>query len=408
MVLLDLLAESREVHGLDLVVAHVDHGIHPESSGVAERVQALATSYGLPFELARLALGPGTGETAARTQRYARLEEMSARVGAQVIFTAHHADDQVETVLMRVIAGSGPAGLSGMATLSGRLVRPLLSVPRSELIRHLQEKGLDGWLDPANSNPRHLRSWIRTELLPAMRRRVPGVDANLQRLSRQAGRDRAAWDAVLEALPELDLRVESEAISVAASSLGGYDSPLAQAVILAVARRVGCQLGPARIVRVFALLGGSSGARVPLGGGWAAELAFGRLRIWRSAPESDRGSWALEGSQGEGAWGRWAFRWQPAIAPHQQSRAGMSAWFAFDALTIRAWSPGERLKPLGGTGRRLIVRCFQEERVPRSRRASWPVVARHEEIIWIPGVCRSDALLPLKGTEALRVDAEYA
>jgi tRNA(Ile)-lysidine synthetase-like protein len=86
----------------------------------------------------------------------------------------------------------------------------------------------------------------------------------------------------------------------------------------------------------------------------------------------------------------------------------MSAWFTFDALTVRAWSPGERLKPLGGTGRRLIVRCFQEERVPRSRRASWPVVARHEEIIWIPGVCRSDALLPLKGTEALRVDAEYA
>jgi tRNA(Ile)-lysidine synthase len=86
----------------------------------------------------------------------------------------------------------------------------------------------------------------------------------------------------------------------------------------------------------------------------------------------------------------------------------MSAWFTFEGLTVRGWLPGEKLKPLGGSGRRLIVRCFQERRVPRSRRASWPVLAQNKEIIWIPGVCRSDALLPAEGTEALRVDAEYA
>ena len=86
----------------------------------------------------------------------------------------------------------------------------------------------------------------------------------------------------------------------------------------------------------------------------------------------------------------------------------MSAWFSSDPLTVRAWSAGEKLKPLGGTGRRLVVRCFQEVRVPRSRRVSWPVLAQNQEIIWIPGVCRSDALLPARGTEALRVDAEYA
>ena len=86
----------------------------------------------------------------------------------------------------------------------------------------------------------------------------------------------------------------------------------------------------------------------------------------------------------------------------------MSAWFSSDQLTVRAWSAGEKLKPLGGTGRRLVVRCFQEVRVPRSRRVSWPVLAQNQEIIWIPGVCRSDALLPARATEALRVDAEYA
>jgi tRNA(Ile)-lysidine synthase len=406
--MLDLLVRSRDTHGLDLVVAHVDHGIHPESGIVADRVRALAASYGLPVEIGRLELGPETAETAARSARHAWLEGVRLRLQAGVIFTAHHQDDQIETVLMRVLAGTGPAGLAGMAPVRGRLVRPLLSISRSDLLRYLEETGLEAWLDPANADPRHLRSWIRTELLPTLRRRLPRVDASLERVSRHAARDRAAWDLVLDALPGLDPVAEFEGISVAAPSLGGYDSPLAQAVILAAARRTGCPLGPRRAGRVLDLLrSGASGARVPLGGRWMAELSCGRLRIWRDAPPLVRGPVALEGARGQGSWGRWVFRWEPARAPERQPRSGMSAWFTTDALTVRAWSPGEKLKPLGGTGRRLIVRCFQEERVPRSRRGSWPVLAQNEEIIWIPGVCRSDALLPPRGTEALRVDAEY-
>ena len=409
VVLLDLLVRTNDVHGLDLQVAHLDHGIHPDSAGVAERVAALARSHGLPFHLGELALGPNAGETIARAKRYAWLESLRDRLGAVSIFTAHHADDQVETVLMRALAGSGPAGLAGMSVSSGRLARPLLAIRRAELIDYLEQSDLTSWLDPANSDTRHLRSWIRTELLPVLRSRLPGVDANLLRMCRQAARDRAAWDAVLDALPELELRSKNQEISVAASSLHGYDSPLMEAVILAAARRAGCQLGPSRVGRVLDLLkGGSSGAWVPLGGDWIAELAFDRLRICRDFRERDTGRWSLEGQSGRGEWGRWHFRWAPSAAPDEQSRTGMSAWFTFDPLTVRGWSPGERLKPLGGTGRRLIVRCFQEVRVPRSRRGSWPVLARHDEVIWIPGVCRSDALLPAGGTEALRVDAEYA
>jgi tRNA(Ile)-lysidine synthase len=407
--LLDLLVRSHDAHGLDLIVAHLDHGIHPDSGLVAEQVQALAGSYGLPVHVGRLALGPDAGETLARTERYAWLEELRARLGAGVIFTAHHADDQVETVLMRVLGGSGPAGLAGMATVRGEVVRPLLSFPRAELLRHLEETGLQFWVDPANTDPRHLRSWLRDQLLPMLRRRLPDVDTKIQRTSRQAGRDRAAWDSVLDALPELDFLAESDGISVAALSLGGYDSPLAQAVILAAARRAGCQLGPARVGRVLALVkSGISGSRVPLGGEWIAELSYGRLRIWRSVQTSERSAWPLEGQSGRGSWGRWSFRWALATVPDQQERTGMTAWVTFDPLTVRAWSPGEKLKPLGGTGRRLVVRCFQEVQVPRSRRVSWPVLAQNQEIIWIPGVCRSAALLPAPGTEALRVDAEYA
>jgi tRNA(Ile)-lysidine synthase len=96
------------------------------------------------------------------------------------------------------------------------------------------------------------------------------------------------------------------------------------------------------------------------------------------------------------------------VAPEHQERAGLTAWFSSDSLLVRAWSAGEKLKPLGGNGRRLVVRCFQEMHVPRSRRGLWPVVTQHHEIIWIPGVCRSDVQLPSRGSEAVRVDAEYA
>jgi tRNA(Ile)-lysidine synthetase-like protein len=244
--------------------------------------------------------------------------------------------------------------------------------------------------------------------MPVLRLRIPSVDANLTRLAGQSGRDRAAWDSVLDALPGLELAAEPEGISVAAAGLAAYDSPLTQAIILGVARRVGCRLGPARIGRVLALLHeGGSGARAPLGAGWSAELAFGRLRIWQDGLDEQQSTWTLRGDRGEGTWGRWRFRWQPSIAPEEQPRAAMSAWFTSAAFTVRSWAPGEKLKPLGGNGRRLIVRCFQESRVPRGRRSAWPVLARNQEIVWIPGVCRSDALLPAEGTEALRIDAEY-
>jgi tRNA(Ile)-lysidine synthase len=406
--LLDLLARSRDAHGSELIVAHVDHGIHPDSRRVAEQVRELANAYGLQFEGGRLRLGSAAGETAARQERYAWLDATRMRVGAQYIVTAHHADDQVETVLMRVLEGSGPAGLAAMAPVNGCLVRPLLAFRRSQLLLYLEDAGLEAWLDPANADSRHLRSWIRSELLPLVRTRLPEVDARLERVVRQAARDRAAWDAVLDALPSLDLQVEPEAISVAASALAGYDSALAQAVVLAAARRIGCRLGPSRVGRICALLkSGVSGARVPLGARWTAELTFGRLRL--AADESPGvDAWTLEGGRGERAWGRWRFRWELATAPEQQDRVGLSAWFTPDSLTVRAWAPGEKLKPLGGTGRRLIVRCFQEVRVPRSRRGSWPVLAQYDDVIWIPGVCRSDARVPARGTEALRVDAEYA
>src|SRR3954452_10317501 len=117
--LFHLLVRTKPEHRLELVVAHVDHGIHPESARVAEQVGRMADTYGIAFESVRLDLGGGASETAARARRYAALEAIRLRAGAELIFTAHHADDQAETVLMRALEGSGPAGLAGIAHVRG-------------------------------------------------------------------------------------------------------------------------------------------------------------------------------------------------------------------------------------------------------------------------------------------------
>jgi tRNA(Ile)-lysidine synthase len=406
--LLHLLHDSRDLHRLELVVAHFDHGIHPDSAAVAGGVRALAARLGLEYEEGRGALGPGAGETSARAARYAWLEATRARLDAALIFTAHHADDQVETILMRVLKGSGPAGLAGMAPRQGAVVRPLLSFRRSVILRYVRAEGLAVWGDPANQDPRHLRAWLRGDVLPLLRTRLPLVEAALVGLGRQAARGRAAWNAVLDVLPALDFRLERDGFSVAARPLSGYDSALGETVIMSAARRTGCRLGPTRAGRVLRLVErGGSGAGVPLGEGWVAELAFGRLVVTRAAPGADSAAWPLQGAEGEGAWGRWHVRWSREPAPERQERTGLAAWFAPAPLVVRMWSAGERIRPLGGTGRRLLVRCFQDARVPRSRRASWPVLAGPGGVVWIPGVSRSDALLPEPGTEAVRVDAEH-
>jgi tRNA(Ile)-lysidine synthase len=406
--LLDLLVRSRDEHGLHLAVAHFDHGIHPDSAGVAQRVGELAAGMGLAFHCGRGALGSEAAETAAREARYDFLESLRLELGAGAVFLGHHADDQVETVLMRVLAGSGPAGLAAMEAVSGPLIRPLLPFRRVELAQYVRARSLPVWVDPANADSRHQRAWIRTELLPRLRSRVPAIESSLLRVADQARGDRQAWNALLDVIPGLDVKQDFNGISVAGARVRQLDSSLAEALLLALARRVGCPLGPVRARRVLGLLNGTrSGSFLPLSRGWRAELSFGRLSLVKpSAAATPPPVWSIRGEQGEGSWGPWRLRWSRQDAPSRQERGGLTAWFAADSLLVRGWEAGQRVRPLAGSGRRLVVRCFQDARVPRSRRATWPVVVGGEEVVWVPGVCRSDALVPSSGTEALRVDAE--
>lgn len=408
LALLHLLARSPAAAGLTLHVAHADHGIHPDSGVVAESVATVAAGLGLPVHVGRLGLGTGASETRAREARYAWLSKQAGEVGACLVLTAHHQDDQVETILMRALKGSGPAGLAGIATRHGRLLRPLLPFRRNELAEYLHRKGIQAWSDPSNLDVRHQRSWIRAEVLPMLRRRVPDVDLRLLEMGRLAALNRSAWDALLDRLPGLDLAREAGAVSVAATPLRGYDSAILRSLLGALGRRIGGQIGPVRAGRIERLLGsGRSGAVAELGAGYMAELSFGRLRLFRGARHPVL--WTprtLDEPSGELDAGGWHLSWKREPAPAHLDRRAPSSWFEDGSYIVRPWCAGDLLRPLGGTGRRLVVRCMQDARIARSKRATWPVLEADGGVVWVPGVCRSADRIPVPGAMAIRVDAQ--
>jgi tRNA(Ile)-lysidine synthase len=401
--LLHLMADAAPGRGLSLVVAHADHGIHFQSAQVAERVSRMADALGLPVTIGRLELGASASETEARTARYGWLRAECARLGAHGIVTAHHADDQVETVLMRALRGSGPAGLAGMARRSHNVVRPLLPFRREELAQYLLGLGVDAWLDPANTDPRHLRSWIRAEVLPMLERRLPDVGARLLQLADQARADRNAWDAVLERLGGLDVRTVPGSVSLDAGALVALDEVLAGALVRAAVRRLGHVVPAAAARRALRLAReGTSGQRADMGDGWTAELAFGRLVL--GPPIATVPDVALPAS-GEFHWGRWVLACRQGTAGAVE-RSGWRTWVPSGHLTVGAMRRGERLRPLGGAGSRLISRLLQEAKVPRGERMAWPELRRGETAVWVPGVSRSGTDVPELGQEAVRIDVE--
>lgn len=392
-------------HELELIVAHLDHGINPESAAVAEQVKRIARKLGLPFVAGRLALGPAASETTARTARMKWLEEIRKQRGANYILLAHQSDDQAETVLMRLLRGSGPAGLAGMPARGGALVRPMLPFTRQAILRYARANQLEWWDDPANQHPRHLRSWIRSIALPQLAERLPDVGRRIRAAGKHAARDRRAWSAALRHWPGLDLQVKGEIVSVDWVVLSSLPDALQITLVQTLLRRSGVSAGPKRIRSALRTLRtAQSGATADLVSGWLLERSFNRLRLLPVRTESDAKPVTIEGPRGELTWGGFQVRWSAEKAPRTQPRDGDSAWFIPATMRLRSWQEGDRLSPLGGRGHRLAVRCFQDARVPSSERRRWPILEGEGELAWIPGVCRSDRLLPAAGAPSLRVD----
>ncbi|MET0257425.1 MAG: tRNA lysidine(34) synthetase TilS [Methylobacterium sp.] len=184
-----LHAAARLGSAVSLAVATVDHGLRPEAAGEAEAVGQRARELGLSHTTLRWETRPRGGiQAAARAARYRLLAAHASEIGAHRVLTGHTADDQAETVLMRLIAGSGPTGLAGMRrerTLAEgiRLARPFLDLPKAELVAYCETHGLSFVTDPANADIRFARARLRA-LAPLL----AGEGLTTERLTRLAER----------------------------------------------------------------------------------------------------------------------------------------------------------------------------------------------------------------------------
>lgn len=406
LALLDLLHSSTGLHRRLLIVGHVDHGISAASADVASRVAGAAADRGLRMLSVRLELGARASETVARAARRKALRSMASEGGASAIVLGHHADDQVETVLLRLLRGSGPAGLAGMAARTGVWVRPLLGVRRADLRAHLVARGLSWWTDPANSDPRHLRSWLRGTVLPVLEERLGDLTPTLLRGRRQAAAARVAWDQIPALLPALDLRLDSDAISVAAPPLWGYRSEVRHAVLAALGRRFGVPLGERRLAALDRL-GESKSGRIRLASGLEAELHDSRLTLKPPVGTAPQSVTLEPGAPVEVGAIRFAVQ---EMAAGAAQREGWSAELAAGKYLARTWRRGDRIRPLNGVGSRAVSVLLREARVAVGRRPEWPVVAEvaSATIVWVPGICRADAFIPEPGTKALHVECAIA
>jgi tRNA(Ile)-lysidine synthetase-like protein len=160
-----LLHALHTIPGLRLTVAHFDHGIREDSDQDRKLVQQTAKALGLPYVYHRGELGPAASEAQAREARYAFLHAVRLSSGAKAIITAHHQDDVLETVILNLLRGTARRGLSSLKS-TDVVKRPLLHVPKNELLRYAEREGLHWREDATNADERYARNYVRKNILP--------------------------------------------------------------------------------------------------------------------------------------------------------------------------------------------------------------------------------------------------
>lgn len=382
------------------VVATFDHGSGPWATASAAFVAREAAALGFPVAIGRAIEGAAVKdgrEAAWRRARYEFLRSVAAPLCARIV-TAHTEDDQLETVLMRVLRGSGARGLAGLYAESD-VLRPFLHLRRAVLHGYAGERGVTWRSDPANRSRAFLRNRVRLDLLPALRGVQPGFDARLLEIARRAAEWRAEMNLVAGSLrPIVD---ESGMLRVASRELAGYDRDSLCVLWSALAARVGLALDwrGTRRLAAFTITEPSFGS-VPLSGGWCMEARGGVYILGKRSLAEGR-STPLPAS-GELHWGGFRFRVDESASGLDGTDVTTEPWRAelptLLAMTVRPWSAGDRMGRSGSHGARRVKRYLSEAGVRGLDRRGWPVVVdERENVVWIPGVRRADAATERSG-----------
>ncbi len=393
-----ILRELGESAGFEVLAAHFDHKLRPDSAADAGFVRELCAGLGVRCltgegDVARLAREQKLSiEAAARMMRYQFLAFLAGKEAADILATGHTADDQAETVLMRVVRGSGIRGIRGMMPASNipggsaqRLVRPLLALHRADTLAVCREAGVAPLQDPANVSPVHLRNRIRNEVLPGLRKVNPSVDEALLGLAASArdvfaGIERQAMGAQPSARPEHG----------SVFALAPVATLPAEALTLLVEREAGFfKLAPevnrTRVENLRQALTAGSG-RVRFGEA-EVEVSCGQVRIGppRSVPEP----WPTKILDVPGVTIAWPWRIQvstgdqPAAGGIGVAVAGVARDALHGALRARPLAAGDRMEWRGIV--RKVSDLLVNAKVPAWERPGLVAIADGERVQAIIG-----------------------
>lgn len=393
--LLHLLRFRLARPGLRLVAAHLDHAMRPESADDARWVRGLCAAWGVHLHEERLARAPRS-EAEARHARYDFLRRCAAGEGSALIATAHHADDQAETVLFRALRGTGLTGLGGIRPLADGIVRPLLPLWREEVLAYADAHRLTWRIDATNATVGPVRNRIRHRVLPLLEQEVaPGTRASLVSLADLAREADDALERITRAAAEELVSWSGGVPALARDRLHLYDPAIRARLLRGILRPFGIVLDRPGTRRALQFITDAhSGRRMPLSRTLRIEIEFDRARFVDSAaahaPDLE---WEI-GSPGDAAVGRIRVGGSALAVEYGVGvvSGGDEAWefrappseLAFP-LMLRGWRPGDRL--VRGGRARSLKKVFLEWRVPRSRRARLPLlVDARGEVLWVAGL----------------------
>jgi tRNA(Ile)-lysidine synthase len=376
-----LLAAMLRLAGDSRVVAlHIDHGLHPESARWAEHCARAAAALGVAFQSARVTIEGGSPhgpEAAAREARYHALQDLMR--SGDVLLTAHHGDDQLETVLLRMLRGSGVRGLTGIHALAafgpGHLARPMLEFTRAEVKAQASRWNLTWIDDPANAALRFDRSYLRSRVLPALHERWPAAQRAATRLTRQM----AEAEQVLEEVAADDARdVDLHRLPCAhiRGLTSARQSNLLRFVIRALALPVPSSAHLERLRE--AILRDHLGSRAQVTWPGVAAHIY-RAHVYLLPSETRPPGLATAGEIAVGREWR-GVRDSLRLVP---AEAGFPDEWARSGIEVRFRSGGERFRPANHRHSKTLKHWFQENSVVPWMRDRIPLLFRRETLVGV-------------------------
>jgi tRNA(Ile)-lysidine synthase len=388
--------------GLACGIAYFDHQTRQGASTEDGRfVAEAARALGLPFHLggadiAALAITSSESfEMAARRARYAFLLDTARAHGYAAIATGHHADDQAETVLLRLLRGSSPAGLAGIPPTrvenGVHIIRPLLESTRVEIRVWLENEGIPWREDVTNAETDALRNRVRHELLPLLAREInPGITAALNRVAALQRMDSALLEKLATSAQN---EIDAGAGRVARAAFRALDTALQFRCLADRIRGVGGDADFEIVSRAVAfMVHGPAGKKIDLGNGKAVFLSADHALFAPMNAESSTDEIRLPIPGAASDFGRhFTARPLDALPPVPLAaycHAGRQVFDA-DAITnafvIRHRRTGDRIRPLGMEGTRKLKDLFNDRGLTLPERVQQLVVESGGKIIWIPG-----------------------